>query len=167
MEQPITRRPLKREEIKRAGLTFHCPERVDHIERMCERVSYGDIMLTLKFTIPVFDFILVFRHCIAKVNVKLGDGWIGKNAEICSLRSDNGEERYGILVILNISDLTPHIRRCWIKNLKNTEDTILLGEVEDILCEEEDDSDEMLCTIRRQLNEMGKTLLKRPIKVAR
>jgi hypothetical protein len=169
MEQPITRRCLKKKEIERVGLIFRCPERVDRIERVCKRVNYEDIMLALEFTTPVFGGILPIPtgHRIAKVNVKLGEGWIGRDAEIRSLKSADNGEPYGILVILNISDLTPDIRRCWIKNLKDTEDTVLIGEFEDILCEKEGDSDELLRTIRRQLKEMGKTLLKRPAKVAR
>ena len=90
---------------------------------------------------------------IAKVNVKFGNGWMGKNAEIRRLNfADNGEPG-GILVILTISDLTPHLRRCWVKNLKNQKDTVLLGEVEDILTGEEEDGE------NEQLNGMGKTLL--------
>ena len=81
----------------------------------------------------------------------------GKNAGIRRLNfADNGEPG-GILVIITISDLTPppppHIRRCWVKNLKNQKDTVLLGEVEDILTGEEEDGE------NEQLNGMGKTLL--------
>ena len=44
---------------------------------------------------------------IAKVNVKFGNGWMGKNAGIRRLNfADNGEPG-GILVIITISDLPP------------------------------------------------------------
>jgi hypothetical protein len=161
---------------KRVGLIFHCPEKVNHIERMCRRVNYEDIVLTIGYTTykyietpPIYEEMLPLipiGERTAKVSAKFGSGWIGKNAEIRRL-DPTDEEPEGILVIIRFFNLNESPLRCWIKNLKDTEDTTLLGEVEDILCEEEGISDEDLRTIRRQLKEMGKTLLKRPIKVAR
>jgi hypothetical protein len=154
MEQPITGRCYKKEETKRAGLIFRCPEKVDHIERMCKQVSYKDIMLTIEFVRRARLFLSPIRTGprTARVNVKFGNGWMGKNAEIRRLNFANGEPG-DILVIITISDLNKFPHRCWIKNLKDKEDTVLLGEVEDMLTYWEEDEDE------EQLDRMGKTLL--------
>jgi hypothetical protein len=155
---------------KRVGLVFHCPEKVDRTEIMCRRANYEDIVLTIGYTTykykyietpPIYQEMLplmpIGEHT-AKVSVKFGNGWMGKNAEIRRL-DPTDEDLEGILVIIRFFDICESPLRCWIKNLKDTEDKVFLGETDYILCGEEGDNE--------KLNEMGKTLLKRPIKVAR
>jgi hypothetical protein len=137
MEQPTARRTPKRKKIIRAVLIFNCSEIVDRIERMLKRVSYGDIIITLELEKPILDGPFAGRNRTSKINVRLGEGWMGKGAEIGSLIYNANGKPYGIIVIFNISDLTPEIRRCSIKNLKNTEDTIHLGESEVIIRNDE------------------------------
>jgi hypothetical protein len=153
---------------KRVGLIFRCPEKMDYIERMCRRANYEDIVLTIEYTTykyeetpPIYEEMLplmpIGEHT-AGVRVKFGDGWMGKNAEIRRL-DPTDEEPEGILVNIRFFDIFESPLRCWIKNLKDTEDKVFLDVADDLLCGEEGDDE--------KLNEMGKTLLKRPIKVAR
>jgi hypothetical protein len=150
---------------KRVGLVFNCPEKMDYTERMCTRANYEDIVLTIGYTTykyvetpPMYQEMLPLMPIgvrTAVVRVKFGKGWIGKNAEIRRL-DPRDEDLEGILVIIRFFDNCESPLRYWIKNLKDTEDKVFLGETAYILCGEEGDSE--------KLKEMGKTILKRSIK---
>ena len=109
-----------RKEVK---LYFNCYGRMDHIIRMLKRVDYRDIMFTME--------VLCENDGLAKLKVKFGKGWMGKNAEIYKVNNLKGEPK-GIMVHITISESTfPY--DCCIENLKDKKDVVYLGEPSDII----------------------------------
>jgi hypothetical protein len=110
-----------RKEVK---LYFNCYGRMDRIIRTPKRVDYRDFMFTMEVLRNEFDG-------KAKLKVKFGRGWMGKNAEVYWVNNLKGEPK-GIIVSITISESTfPY--DCCIENMKDKEDVVYLGEPSDII----------------------------------
>jgi hypothetical protein len=121
MELPMSLIRRKR----RYGLYIDCHEKVPQIERMCERVNYGDMMLIIEK--------IIHRHIhddpkLVRFGFKFGSGVMGRGAEIRKIMLDTvweGEE--GILVIANFDWRNINCETCYIRNTREKEDVINLG----------------------------------------
>jgi hypothetical protein len=111
--------PLRRTDNK-VQLYSNCPEKMDHIARMCKYTDYKDMTVIIS-TIGE-------RDLIAKHRIKFGKGWMGKDAGIKGVNYDSGGLK-GIRILIAISESIDVID-CW---LKSPEDRIHLGEPTDIV----------------------------------
>ena len=113
-------RRFTRREDNKVELYFNCPEKINHIVRICKYTDYKDI------TIIIHTF--GESGLPAKHRIKFGKGWMGKGAEIRGVDYLYGGQK-GIHILITISESVDVID-CW---LEGSEDRIHLGTPTDII----------------------------------
>jgi hypothetical protein len=110
---------LRRTDI-RAQLYFNCPEKMNHIKRMCKYTNYKDMTVILST--------LSEGGLVAKHRIGFGKGWMGKDAGIKGVSYYSGGLK-GIRILITVSESTG-VTDCW---LESSEDRIHLGPPTDIV----------------------------------